>query len=293
MSKTLIYTEAGGDKGMGHVVRMGHLAKELLKQGETVGIICDGVGETYIRKIGLSDCLHLSKLNNYNRVVVDVPETDNNMLLDVGDGSQAVIVIVGTGWSITPTTRQIADLIVYQGIAEPSREVLQSAGGYVLWGLDWLILGSEYATVAHQRQDDYALLYIGGGIPRDYAFEVYRCLNMFFDWVQVAPSDGQIFESMYTMQKNCSVFVTTFGVTVYEAMRLGKPVICFSRSSDHAETANQLTDYITHVGLYDQAKPAIIAQLALAQSVLPLNTYESPLDGIGTERLVQFILEEL
>jgi spore coat polysaccharide biosynthesis predicted glycosyltransferase SpsG len=289
MGKSYIVTRSGGEHGMGHAVRMGHLAKALsnplmiTKRHEP--------GWEYFPALGLVVATDEYLDSGGKTLIVDIPITDNEFLGKYRPYFDNIIVIVGTGWSINPMTRKLADLIVYQGVGEPTKEVLQAPGGAVLYGLEWLILGKEYETRPKVEREDFVLYYCGGGIPEDYQIAVYD--EMVKLDLKVYWATGFKYP-LYDKQSRCAVQVSTFGMVTYEALTLRTPVVSFSRSEDHAKSEFGLTGWLDAMGKYDFVEPQAIAQHARMGMDWPFRMeYPEELDGKGTQRLVDYILREL
>lgn len=302
--------------GMGHIVRCQRLAAALK---DTIFLTnAREPGSQYLEAHNTAVC-HISDAKDegeavrhairecvVERLIVDHMETNNNLLEAARDGVKQLVVIVGVGWSITERTRALADLIIFQGIGEPSRRVQEAAGGRIITGLDYVIVGKP----APKAERDGALVFMGGSIPWSYSVELCRWLDSFGlrgtvvagwhlnDTEGWLPSSFQMVSrphNLSALQASHKLQVSSMGMSVFEAMLAGTPVVCVSREKDHWASAATLDDagLLVDCGLVYQTAPEELAGWAA-------HAYQDPglladlsasgrlaIDGRGRERVLE------
>ena len=182
----LIYCRSGPDIGMGHVVRCRHLADELRKRGKDTAILTGDKdpGWDYLMRARAAALLAENRWTletaieglDADTLIVDMMETDNRQLREVRPLVRKLVVIVGTGWSITRETKRLADLIVYQGVGHPTLSVLMVPGARILSGPEHIILGPEYDGGCGGQKRGVAI-YTGGGVPFSFGVGLARELS--------------------------------------------------------------------------------------------------------------------
>ena len=308
----------GYQVGMGHVVRcsllagpgdrfLTHVKEPGMEYLRALGLACYVVGDGISEAESIRYWLKFWE-GAFDRLVVDVMHIDNDMLASVRDIVKRIIVIVGVGWSISERTRALADLIVYQGLAAPSRRVQDAAGGRILRGLEYAIVRNPVRRTGR----DGVLVFMGGSIPWQYSVDVCKELaqrglhgTVAAGWHLDKTDDGlpEAFRkverapNLAELQASHSIQVCSMGMAVYEAMAAGTPCICVSREKDHWLTALELDDagLIVDCGLVHQTSAAELAgcvEGTLLDSDLMKQLSESrAIDGLGAGRVIEAMCE--
>ena len=268
---TLIYCRSGKDIGMGHVVRCRHLADELRLRVDPVIVAAypDEPGWSYLEKagtrrvaLGPEGLMRAIEIYRPSRVVDDRPGGrpapgemlfDDALLQRMRDKVRSLVVLVGAGWNITERTKALADLIVYQGVGQPSEALLAAPGAKILHGLEYVILGPEYRDIEELDRSG-AAVYFGGGVGLDYVSAVLEAMKDIGGTVVLGPQhDGEHFEShgfgvslapptMKRILERSRIFVGTMGMVAYEAIACRTFPVLVSRTEDHWRTADRLEE---------------------------------------------------
>ena len=248
----IIYTEAGVDIGMGHVVRITHLARLFKDRGHVVDILTNEAGQEYFdaQKLHSIDGKSRKIVMGTDIAIIDHMLTDNDYLRAIRPSVKKLVVIVGAGHTITPETRWIADLIVYQC---PSREELYGVvpGEDIISGLNHLILNPLYAQPSTAPKNRDFVSYFGGGADKKFAVQLCQALREELFTVSGRSSAPGWEDNLYSALQHANNFIGTMGMVTYEAINRGAHPFVFSRSHDHYYIASQLEDMglVTNLGM--------------------------------------------
>lgn len=295
-----VYATSSEEIGMGHVVRVSHLIDLFKARGHHVDIITNNDGQRYFKSRGHGsiDAKGTKVVMEAEIAVVDHMITDNAYLQMIRPGVRKLVVIVGAGHTITPETRWVADLIIYQC---PTRDELYDIvpGEKIISGISHLILHPQYASpiVEKNRSTDF-VAYFGGGAPENFSTSIVEGLRdrgFIVDWVG---QPGSIWaRDLYVALSAARCFVGTMGMVTYEALNRGVKPIVFSRGQDHLEIAEQLADHfhIDNLGLL----PQVLGSMTIDNSLNDIiDAYDkSPvrnlpvIDGKGAYRVAREILK--
>ena len=297
--KIAVYAQSGTEIGMGHVVRTAHLIDLFKARGHHVDIITNNNGQRYFKSRGHGsiDAKNTKVVMEAEIAVVDHMITDNAYLQMIRPGVRKLVVIVGAGHTITPETRWVADLIIYQC---PTRDELYDIvpGEKIISGINHLILHPIYASpaVAGDRPNDF-VAYFGGNTPTLFAQRIVgglRDRDFTVDWVGQPRSVWE--RDLYEALSAARCFVGTMGMVTYEALNRGVKPIVFSRGQDHLDIAEQLAGYfgIRSLGLLPQVLGSMRIDNYLNDIV---DAYDKPpvrnlpvIDGKGVYRVARKIL---
>jgi spore coat polysaccharide biosynthesis predicted glycosyltransferase SpsG len=237
----VIYTKAGEDIGYGHVVRMGHLKKLLLARGIATSIWTNEAGYDYYRSKEIDSFSRLGGdriVQGGDIAIVDYMINSDRYLLDLKQAVRKLVVIVGAGHTITPLTRWMADLIVYQ-TAELEELKDWVPGEKVLQGLEYIMMDPRFAEVekpALADRDYDFITYFGGGISEKFSEPLIKEL------VKRKYKVREVFRGspMHIAMPQARVYLGSMGMTAYEAIVSGTYPIVFNRSEDHNISAEKL-----------------------------------------------------
>ena len=244
--KILILAEAGEEIGMGHVVRIGHLARLFKTRGHHLDLLTNAVGHAYFKTLGINslDVKNEAVVMQSDITIVDYMLTDDEYLQALRPHTDKLVVIVGAGHTITAMTRWVADLIIYQC---PTREDLYSIvpGEQIISGLNHLILHPQYAAQDWKTREDRGndfMMYFGGGVPPDFEEALAMALQDKGYRVGWKTKQPRWIPTLYDALRNAKFYLGTMGMAVYEAISTGSYPIVFCRSQDHMEVADHLED---------------------------------------------------
>ena len=296
-NETLIYCRSSSDEddiGMGHVVRCGHLAKVLMDRGVSIRMITNvnGEGYDYLHRQGLW-VEDPGDLDGYDftadTLIVDLQENDDEFLVRVRPFVKKLVVVVGAGKTITERTHWVADMVVYQAPAM-SGQVKGVPGERVLRGLEYMIIDPVYIDAdCWEGMNLYdAVVYVGGGAPRDYAQELVGALNSL--GLRVALQGGVHWKDSISQDlDNTRLFVGTMGMVVYEAMACGVRSVVVGRSEDHVDVASSLhSKGVICLGLAGDVTPHELA--TVAYKVVGKPFFSKYVDGFGAYRVAEEVL---
>ena len=295
MSIVLIYTETGPGVGLGHIVRMSHLARELRGRGAEVGTWphrpTSAGAEMLHRGVGMGP-------SRADVGIVDVMHWEPRWIEGFQNCVERLVVIVGAGQANPAAT--IAHLAVYQtGWAvegQPS-------------GWDHLILAPGYQSPLADKKHD-ALVVFGAGIPWGYAKQVALDTHDLglsgtlvvppyhqyeFDYTKLGLRAVRSPASLHGLQASHRIQVGSFGMSTYESVAARCLPVVVGRSEDHVSSANRVMTMggCLSAGLWNEVKPEALAKLARAGlAALPeLGPRMPKIDGRGAERVAKAILE--
>ncbi len=305
--KISIITEAGGDVGLGHVVRMGHLYNVLKQRGNNVAVWANEAGCLYFTSVNIPSFVYTAKERlapESDIVIVDFMNNDDDYLTLLRPRAQKLVVVVGVGWTITPTTRWIADLVVYH---TPQDGALYdwTPGEKILQGLEYIMMDPNFADVKINDERQYDIVtYFGGGLNPRIEPELLRRLDEKYN-VCALGEDGQHWNSSpYDVLSDSKLYIGSMGMMTYEAIvcRAYPMVLC--RSEDHIESAERLAnrDLAANFGLFSRSKAevsidvmitAIRKKLDVVRTTWTPIAYETrKLDGKGIYRVALEILND-
>lgn len=245
MKKSIvIITEAGGDVGLGHVVRMGHLARALRQKGHEINIWTNEAGQAYFAAKNIDSAVHQREVvPSGDIVIVDFMHNDDSYLYKLRPYAKKLVVIVGVGWTITPTTRWIADLVVYH---TPEDEALYgwTPGENVLQGTKWIMMNPKYAEIDITSDRPYEIVtYFGGGINKSLTNSIIQKLKDYEYVIRELGNPEDYWEDRPHEPLRLSEFyVGSMGMMAYEAIVTKTYPIVLCRSEEHAEDANRLAE---------------------------------------------------
>lgn len=304
----VIYTEADSAVGRGHVVRMAHLWHLLRQRGHSVEILADQGAIDYFSTINIPAVL--SKLATGHHMIrgsdiaiVDVMNNDDKFLQVIRPNVGKLVVIVGAGHTITPWTRWIADLVVYQ---TPKDTDLYNwvPGEDVIQGLEYIMLSPAYAIVEPEdnRLNHFAV-YFGGGIHKRLSEGLIT--RLIADGYMICEMGPRAWESNpIEVLRDSTIYLGSMGMMAYEAIACRTYPMVFCRSEDHVEAANRLVDkgILSSFGIVERANKetsidAIMERLettliGLKDGWKPPTYKTKYLDGKGLYRVAREILDD-
>ena len=316
MKNIYILTEAGGDVGLGHVVRMGHLFHVLRQKGHAVFITSNEAGHAYFKSVGIPSSNSLPPVprrvyykervaEESDIVIVDFMNNDDDYLKLLRSVAKKLVVIVGVGWTITPTTRWIADLVVYH-TAENDDLYGWTPGETILQGLKYIMMNPEFSDVPEYIKREYDIVtYFGGGLNQRIADALPKRLGEIgYKVFEMGSDESQWNLEPYNALADSKLYVGSMGMMTYEAIvtRTYPMVLC--RSEDHIESAERLVDkdLATNFGLFTRPKAEITIDNMTRKIRRKLDTLLSQwspseykvkyLDGKGLYRVALEILKD-
>lgn len=242
--KIAVYALADKEIGMGHVVRMSHLISLFKARGHHVDIITNNEGQKYFtsQRHHAIDEKGAKVVVEADIAIVDHMITDNAYLQAIRPRVRKLVVVVGAGHTITPETRWIADLVVYQC---PARNDLYAVvpGEEIISGYRYIMIDPIYATPMNEpdRGNDF-IAYFGGGVRETFAQAIVHDLQKLgytVNW-RGTNQEQDFRDGLYEALSLATTFIGTMGMVTYEAIATKTKPIVFSRSDDHLEIAEQL-----------------------------------------------------
>ena len=271
--RVAIYTQSGWSIGLGHAVRCGHLARELLRRGAEVSIVADRnePGTPYLESAGAGWCRPMVA-TPCDVAVVDYMAPTLPFVRTVARNTKKTVVLVGAGWTIDRAIFDTADLLLYQTGWKAYEE-----NPKVLSGGNYIILDPGYAAEPAATRGGDILLVCGGGIPLGYSASLADAMSAIGltgvlvvgpqhaedirvqGWQTVSrPAGLRHYQNSYHLQ------VGTMGMATYEALAAGCVPIMVGRSQDHVNTAETLETLGCgrSMGLWDDILPERVADEA-------------------------------
>lgn len=298
--KIVVYTQAGKKIGMGHVVRVSHLIDLFKARGHAVDIVTNNAGYKYFQSKGYHSIDVKGEdvvIHNADISIVDHMITDNALLQVIRRTTRKLVVIVGAGHTITPETRWIADLVIYQ-IFHKNDLHGQVPGEKILSGFEWLILSPKYAAKVDKPAiaTDF-VMYFGGGTDNRLAKILANELRNKGYSVTHYGEEGMAWSpDMYVGLLYSKAFVGSMGMVAYEAICTRTRPFVFGRSDDHVEVAEELAtrNLVTNMGYFRRAESMKIYADEIARVYArKINEYfwrPMDLDGKGAYRVAREIL---
>ncbi|MHA2063220.1 MAG: hypothetical protein ACXABY_02445 [Candidatus Thorarchaeota archaeon] len=304
-----IYTEADSAVGRGHVVRMAHLWYMLKERGHLPEIIADQGAIDYFAMVNVPAVLNKLATGQHmvrgsDIAIVDVMNNDDKFLQVLRPQVGKLVVIVGAGHTITPTTRWIADLIIYQ---TPKDNDLYNwvPGEEILQGLEYIMLSPAYATVEPEdnRLNHFAV-YFGGGISKRLSEGLIT--RLIADGYLIAEMGPRAWElNPIDVLRDSTIYLGSMGMMAYEAIACRAYPMVFCRSEDHVEAADRLVSMglLSNFGVVERASKENSIDNIMDQIESALITYKDGwkppswkktkyLDGKGLYRVAREILAD-
>ena len=254
MPSILIYTVGDRLHGMGHVQRQIVLARELTRRGVEVifDTPMDTPGYSRIQAAGLKIRSVPDGLKNHDAYLVDIehgPELD--WLEFFSRYYRRIIIVGGVGFAQTnghDALAKLCDLQIYQGelFDPPSSDTALS-------GPEYLIIDPAYAR-CRPSHGGHIVVSFGGADPHmltGRALEtvvglgraVYGIIGPACEWEGWYSPNVEIVrspESLAPYLDGAAVCVTATGMTAYESLCAGVPVVLTNWSEAHIRTAQEL-----------------------------------------------------
>jgi spore coat polysaccharide biosynthesis predicted glycosyltransferase SpsG len=240
----IIYTEAGEDIGRGHVVRMGHLYRVLTQKGHLVEINTNKAGMEYYNKVGIPAVVNISAtgqklLKPANISIVDIMVNKDSLLEQLRRHTDKLVVVVGAGWTITPLTRWIADLVIYQ-TTETSELESWVPGEQILLGEQYIMMDPTYSDVDVDDVRLYDLaFYFGGGLNKHLVDPLREELLERYSSLELGGQHWDYFNIVNNL-RDAKIYIGSMGMMAYEAITTRTFPIVFCRSEDHKKDAQRL-----------------------------------------------------
>jgi len=258
------YVKAGQETGYGHIVRCLALADELRARGCNCAFIGNAEIAQRVGAAGFS--FYVGSGQHFDEFYLDT-EADV-WIVDLEGGCspdlaarlvprcRVFCILNGVGYPDGDPGRLLADLVFYQGRTDRPRR-LQWPGFEGDWfeGTKWLILRKDFQSLRAQpgTHDPPRVVVAGGGSdPKDVTGLALRALEGEPYSVRAiigpANSNGLTFDpfqvdvvhdpdDMADVLVWADVAVVSYGMTAFECLALGLPVVALSISEDHAESA--------------------------------------------------------
>lgn len=305
--KIFIITEAGGAVGLGHVVRMGHLARVLRQKGHTVIIYTNKAGCDFYQSVDtVSNLFGMKKvIPETDITIVDFMNNNDEYLLTLRPHTKKLVVVVGVGWTITPTTRWIADLVVYHTTKDNTLS-RWTPGETVLQGLEYIMMDPTFAEIHVDNERQYDIVtYFGGGINHRISSALLKHLDKEYNVCALGEGGQHWNRSPYDVLSNSKLYVGSMGMMAYEAITARAYPMVMCRSEDHAESAERLDakDLATNFGLFSRTKATISVDTMMEKIHDQMNKirrrWDPPvhktklLDGKGIYRVALEILKDV
>lgn len=254
----IIYTRGTKGDGMGHISREIILARELSRRGVAVAFRTERDTAGAARLASENFGLHLDDfVPSCDIAIVDYKNgPEPQFLKDIKENNGKVVVVCNIGYPITHTTAidSMADLAVYGGeLIERPRH-------------NRMLCGSEYIQIDpafSQCIPDYnghILIVMGGADPHNLtigAIDGLRKSGRSIVAIRGPAADFPIAASFYAppsptfidspqsllpYMHGAALCITSVGVTAFEALAAGVPVVLTGWSEQHMETAAKLME---------------------------------------------------
>lgn len=259
MSELLIYTQGDRQHGMGHVVRCLTLAEALETFGVRSAFITsyDTPGSVRIRQAdyAMFDNIAEAGAPPFASILVDLEGGPTREFLEqVRPLFRQVIVVGGVGYGLSNGSVEpgLVDLQIYQTVLPVVPNGVSS-----LQGADWLIVNPKYAACQPDYERGHVVVTMGGGDPHELTGRAIGKLGNIGRPVKavVGPaSEGVLFDFIPPANagllpplewlgpafQGASLTVCALGMTAYESLAAGVPVMLTNWTPDHERTAQEL-----------------------------------------------------
>ena len=260
MPDVLFVCEGDRVHGMGHVVRCLTLERFLSERGIGVEFATPAMTPGWNRVLGAPYPIHDLRSDR----VLDMPRCDA-VILDLENGPtrnqleavrpwyRHVITLGGGGYRIAEpeAINRLVDLQVYQSVLTDSLN-----GANVLRGTEWLIINPEYAACQPDYTSGHVVVTMGGSDPHNLTGKAIDLLarigrrvkvvigpaaQMLRDTVVPLTTDVVVApDSLGWFFDGAALTVCALGMTAYESLAAGVPVILTNWTADHERTALEL-----------------------------------------------------
>jgi spore coat polysaccharide biosynthesis predicted glycosyltransferase SpsG len=327
LTKVTFRVDAGGETGMGHIVRCIALADELRKRG----CLCGFWGSHLATRLALVQGHTAFERDDPDELPTEEADA---WIVDLEGGcpprlarrlcglGRSLTILNGVGYPDGDPGRLLADLVFYQGVSWRPHELdWDRFAGHWHEGPEWLILRPEFAEHRRHRypfpeHSPPRLLLAGGGA--DVGGVSHRVAEALQDTqvklrVLIGPAsphfrtwDATLAEPRYNPRNVAEEMawadaaVVSHGMTTYECLASGLPTLAYSITPDHEQSAALLSERsrgaVVSAGLIDSAtldsiRTAVGYLLTSAEdlSARGMNT----VDGGGAARVADAIMATL
>lgn len=318
MTLVSFYVRAGVKTGYGHIVRCIALADELTRRGCACVFYTDDDGAKRARETGYS-AFHLSWtfLDKSDIWIVDLeggtpPETAR----ELRKLCKVLVILNGVGYPNGDPGRLYADLVFYQGVTDrPNKLDWTGFNGAWFAERQWLILRDEFRehrAAPGSHDPPRVVIAAGGSDPKNVTGMVLAALHRtrYELGAIIGPANRRHYnktthlwfaqnpQNVAEMLAWADVAVVSFGMTAFECLALGLPVVAISMTQDHADSAELVSGFGALVSLGvsknvtgQMIRDAVAKMLADAKGLSMVATRY--IDGRGAQRVADRILEKL
>ncbi|WPP53313.1 hypothetical protein [Catalinimonas niigatensis] len=324
----LFRVDAGGKVGLGHYYRSITLAKRLKSKGCSLTILHRP--SLFWSKISLpfpsivleeeenEHVLRLIKENEYSVFYVDgILDFEESLMNEIGKRKTSVVF-----YQNLSSTKHLCDVFILPSLNYDERFFDSfSIHTRIFKGLDYVIFNEmvyNLPKLGKIREKVKSIgLISGGSDPKNVLLHLYSLINhqafedvqftyfygedfMHIDKVPASPEMNASFVS-YDLEQICKmdVVIGTFGVSTYELMYLGMPIISVGHQTSNAEASYRTakhTKAVIDLGLVD-ALSSVELNKAIQELISNFQKRESlkqnstrAIDALGVERVADIII---
>ena len=322
MTTVAFYVQAGARTGYGHIVRCLALADVLKERGAEPWFLTNCEAVKCINEAG------------YPLAVGEEPGRADVWIVDLEGGCppglaaglrelcDTLVILNGVGYPDGDPGRLLADLVFYQGVTRRPH-FLDWTGFKGEWfeGSDWLILRRECAGAERRSNSPHhparVLVAGGGSDPKDITSLVMRALRSTDYQIKaiIGPANPRAYScnprttALYLdppdvigLMRWADVALVSYGMTAFECLAVGTPVVALSISDDHADSARLVETAsdgaLLNLGIVEGASPlhvrtAILSQLSSKQYQVRSEKAAIFVDSFGAWRVADKIMEKI
>ena len=263
MTSVAFYVKAGEQTGYGHIIRCLALAQELKARGVHCRFLTNFEGRKRARASGFPTQNAL-KTNLGLKMDPDVWIVDleggcsPSLANDLRFRCKVLVILNGVGYPDGDPGRLVADLVFYQGQTQrPYHLSWPDFCGEWFEGPDWLILGKDFqSVVAMEKPVIHApprvVICGGGSDPKNVtALALDALKDTHYQCCAIVgpantreygynPRNAELVPDPPNMAEQLAwadVAIVSYGMTAFECLALGVPVVALSISEDHVASA--------------------------------------------------------
>lgn len=324
----LFRVDAGGKIGLGHYYRSITLAKKLKSKGCNLTILHRP--SLFWTKINLpfpsivleeeedEHVLRLIKENQYSVFYVDgILDFEENLMNEIGRRKTSIVF-----YQNLSSTKHLCDVFILPSLNYDERFFDNfSIHTRIFKGLEYVVFNELVYNLpkldnVKEKVKNVGLI-SGGSDPKNVLLQLYSLINhqefkdvqftyfygedfMHEDKIPASPEVNTTFAS-YDLEQICrmDIVIGTFGVSTYELMYLGMPIISVGHQASNAEASDRTakgTRAIIDLGIIDSISPEQL-NISLQELIHSSQTREllrqnatHAIDALGVERVADVIV---
>jgi UDP-2,4-diacetamido-2,4,6-trideoxy-beta-L-altropyranose hydrolase len=301
--KIAFYTEAGTQRGMGHLIRCYSLYEEFKRYGIIGSFFLD------------SDIDFSYKFSDLHPFILDDFRIDDTYDIVVIDSYEASIDIYNT---IAKAVRVPVFIDDYGRLEYPKGVIIniapdaeelffatKNSNNSYLLGIDYIPLRRDIFLITPKKEEQLFIM-LGGSDPYNLSLKIIEVIQDIPVKKMIVSNDARVVEilssypnvtvlykpsdeELISQMSKSSMAISTASMTLYELAYFKIPTIIFALSENQKIGSKQLLKYHLASNLINIEDPYWTHDLKTNLVTLNTTDVKATIDGRGTQRIVEFI----